>query len=331
MLEGAPHNSDEFFVTMVEVSACNSHAVASDCSEVCDVLSPLLSLDLGTYSREMVTNIDCSDSDSGGPNARTYFDLGLRYFFAYMHENAYEMFLASLTLAPNCALAHGLAAICHTPNYNFKGEAYYESTDHPEDEEHTTPNEPDANGHDMAVMYRSPYPSQQVAAHHAQMAISKVHELERVQRKRRSTADDADEEIDEEENVSQPISDLETELLSAIRILTCQPGIDPKEAEKTVGRPYADALREIHKRYPNDAEVCCLFAESLMVLNAWNLYEYPTGKPISKDVAEIQSVLERALELHSEHPGLCHLYVHLCEMSNEPHRALTACTALRSK
>ena len=347
---------------MVEVSANNSHAAASDCSEVCDFISDdsaasetnegPLSVDLGTYSRDIVTNIPRTSDDSDPSNPRTYFDLGLRFFFAYMHEDAYKMFLAVLTLAPNCALAHGLVALCHSPNYNFKGmrekkkqgkkecsfhssythpslgEAYYESTDHPE-EEHTVTNEP--NGHDMAVMRRL-YPSQQVAAQHAQMAINKIDELKRVPRKRRSTTSAADEEIGDEDNdMSQPISDVETELLSAIHILTCQPGIDPKGAEKTVGRPYADALREIHERYPHDAEVCSLFAESLMVLNAWNLYEYPTGKPISKDVAEIQSVLEKALELHPEHAGLCHLYVHLCEMSTEPQKALDACKSLRSK
>mmetsp|Transcript_21889 Transcript_21889/g.49571 ORF Transcript_21889/g.49571 Transcript_21889/m.49571 type:complete len:647 (-) Transcript_21889:30-1970(-) len=290
-----------------------------------------LSVDLGTYSRQIVTNIPRTSDGSDSSNARTYFDLGLRYFFAYMHENAYKMFLTVLTLAPDCALAHGLVALCHSPNYNFKGEAYYESTDHPE-EELAVVNEPGANVQDTAATRgHYPYPSQQVAAQHAQMAMDRVDVLKRAQRKRRSTASAADEEIDEEDNMPQPISDVEVELLSAICILTCQPGIDPKEAEKAVGRPYADALREIHERYPHDAEVCSFFAESLMVLNAWNLYEYPTGKPISKDVAEIQSVLEKALEIHPEHAGLCHLYVHLCEMSNEPHRALTACTALRSK
>jgi len=118
-------------VIMVEVSANNSHAAASDCSEVCDFISDdsaasetnegPLSVDLGTYSRDIVTNIPRTSDDSDPSNPRTYFDLGLRFFFAYMHEDAYKMFLAVLTLAPNCALAHGLVALCHSPNYNFKG------------------------------------------------------------------------------------------------------------------------------------------------------------------------------------------------------------------
>ena len=106
---------------------------------------------------------------------------------------------------------------------------------------------------------------------------------------------------------------------------------DNQLAEETVGRPYADAMRKIYQRYPGDAEVSYFFAESLMVLNAWNLYEYPTGRPLSGDVKEIQNVLEKALQLHPNHAGICHLYVHLCEMSSHPEKALPACKALRTE
>jgi hypothetical protein len=90
-------------------------------------------------------------------------------------------------------------------------------------------------------------------------------------------------------------------------------------------------MRKVHSSYPNDAEVAYLFAESLMVINAWELYEYPTGKPRSEDVIEIQLTLETALEKHPDHAGLCHLYVHLSEMSSDPGRALKACIPLYSK
>lgn len=214
---------------------------------------------------------------------------------------------------------------CHCPNYNFKGDAYYESTDHPE-EAQTVLEEAGANGEDIAIMRRL-YPSQQVAAKHALLAVEKIEELKKRCRKRGSThSEDAF-----DQNSSQIISDLETQLLSAIRTLTCYPGIQPDVAEETVGRPYADALRKIHERFPDNAEVSYFFAESLMVLNAWNLYEYPTGRPLSKDVGEIQLVLEAALQLHPRHAGICHLYVHLCEMSAHPEKALPACEALRAE
>jgi tetratricopeptide (TPR) repeat protein len=68
-----------------------------------------------------------------------------------------------------------------------------------------------------------------------------------------------------------------------------------------------------------------------MVLNAWQLYEFPTGKPVSPDVDETRAVLEKALSVHKEHAGLCHMYVHLSEMSAYPEKALEACLPLRHK
>ncbi|KAL7549058.1 hypothetical protein ACHAWF_012331 [Thalassiosira exigua] len=295
-----------------------------------------LDVKLGDYSCGFVTNIPPSSDGNDASNPRTYFDLGLRHFFAYHHEEAYKCFLACLTLAPDCALAHGMVALCHCPNYNFKGDAYYESTDHPE-EEQAVLEEAGANGENIAIMRRL-YPSQQVAAKHALLAIEKVEELKERHRsipknsKRSLSAVISSSSLheDEEGQSSQVISDVETQLLSAIRTLTCRPGIHPQQAEKTVGRPYADALRKVHERYPDNSEVSYFFAESLMVLNAWNLYEYPTGRPVSQDVEEIQVVLEEALRLHPNHAGICHLYVHLCEMSSHPEKALPACQALRS-
>ena len=180
------------------------------------------------------------------------------------------------------------------------------------------------------------YPSQQVASKHALLAVEKIEELKKRNRQqtpqKRRGSNIIGNKV-EENNQSQVISDVETHILSAIRTLTCHPGIHPHLAESTVGRPYADAMRKIHERFPDNVDVSYFFAESLMVLNAWNLYEYPTGKPISQDVEEIQIVLEKALQLHptKHHAGICHLYVHLCEMSSHPEKALPACQALRTE
>jgi hypothetical protein len=129
----------------------------------------------------------------------------------------------------------------------------------------------------------------------------------------------------------QLITDVESQIVTAVRILTCNPGINAKIADELVGYPYAGAMRKIYSMYQNDAEVVYFFAEALMVLNAWELYEYPTGQPRSEDVLEIQRILETALEKHPDHAGLCHMYVHLSEMSSDPGRALSACIPLRSK
>lgn len=51
---------------------------------------------------------------------------------------------------------------------------------------------------------------------------------------------------------------------------------------------------------------------------------------MSPDVEETRRVLEHSLYLHPDHAGLCHMFVHLSEMSPHPEKALRACRSLRS-
>jgi hypothetical protein len=105
------------------------------------------------------------------------------------------------------------------------------------------------------------------------------------------------------------VSDVEMLLCQAIRVLTAYPGVDADLAADTVGRPFADAMRKVFQKYTSDPEVTYCFAEALMVMNAWQLYDYPSGEPVSPDVLETKAVLEKALALHPKHAGLCHMYV----------------------
>lgn len=265
---------------------------------------------------------------------------------------ASRCFLACLEVCNYCALAHGFLALCHSPNYNFKGEAYYESAHHPEESEL----------HDLVCVF----PSQQVAERHSRMAVEKIEELRKMRKKgggkstgskkskgskgkggsggksksnntnTNNKTEDSNgvnsENIEggDESKLPDLISDVEAQLLFAIRKLTCHPGLDHSLSVDIVGRPYADAMRGIYEKYPDDPEVAYCFAEALMVLNAWQLYEYPTGKAVSPDVDETRRVLEKALEVHKDHAGLCHMYVHLSEMSAHPEKALKACIPLRN-
>ena len=70
----------------------------------------ILDMDLGDYSCKFVTNIPILSANK--IDARGYFDLGLRYFFSYQHEDAYICFLNCIELAPNCAFAHGMIVSC---------------------------------------------------------------------------------------------------------------------------------------------------------------------------------------------------------------------------
>jgi tetratricopeptide (TPR) repeat protein len=280
-------------------------------------IEKVVAMDLGNYRRANVSNL---------PSDSHFFDAGLRLMMSYQHEMAAKCFLACLSESPYAALAHGLMALCHSPNYNFKGEAYYISACHFDD----------VYLEDLQCIF----PSQQVADRHSLVGVEIVEDLKRKHRKKknaskrvgkRGSTKDTHNDDNNIDSHADMISDVEAHFLSAIRVLTCAPGVDPDLANETVGRPYADAMRKVHQKYPKDPDIAYFFAESLMVLNAWQLYEYPSGKPFSPDVVEIRNVLERALPLHPHHAGLCHMYVHLSEMSAHPEKALVACKTLRTE
>jgi tetratricopeptide (TPR) repeat protein len=96
---------------------------------------------------------------------------------------------------------------------------------------------------------------------------------------------------------------------------------------------YADAMRDVYRAHPDDLDIAALFADALMKLTPWALWDRYTGLP-SDGAATIEAkeVIERALERPGgrAHPGLVHLYVHLMEMSPFPERALPLADELRS-
>ncbi|MGI9395261.1 MAG: hypothetical protein ACR2OY_11490 [Boseongicola sp.] len=98
---------------------------------------------------------------------------------------------------------------------------------------------------------------------------------------------------------------------------------------------YADAMRQIHASFPNDDDVCALFAEALITRTPWALWELRTGEPAENaSTIEAIEVLETAMQRvessgSDAHPGLFHIYIHVMEMSPFPERALRACDGLR--
>ncbi|MGW1718151.1 tetratricopeptide repeat protein [Streptomyces sp. NPDC002156] len=96
--------------------------------------------------------------------------------------------------------------------------------------------------------------------------------------------------------------------------------------------PYADSMRTAYELAPDDLDVATLYADALMNLTPWQLWDVRTGEPTegSRTLAA-KAVLERAIDTDagSRHPGLLHLYIHLMEMSAAPETALPAADRLR--
>ena len=101
----------------------------------------------------------------------------------------------------------------------------------------------------------------------------------------------------------------------------------PGAERAKLDQAYADAMRQVAKRYPDDADVQTLAAEALMDLHPWDLWEKSgTAKPWT---AEILTLLERAMALAPDHPGANHFYIHAVEASKEPQRAMASADRLR--
>src|SRR3984893_5989350 len=96
---------------------------------------------------------------------------------------------------------------------------------------------------------------------------------------------------------------------------------------------YADAMRAVFRAHRDDLEVRHVFAESIMNLTPWKMWDLKTGGIAEgAGTAEAGELLEdafRNIPASWSHPGLLHLYVHLMEMSPFPQRALRAGDRLR--
>lgn len=91
-------------------------------------------------------------------------------------------------------------------------------------------------------------------------------------------------------------------------------------------KDYADAMREVAHRYPDDPDVQALFAESMMDLRPWQLWS-ADGKP-APGTEEIVATLENGLKKHPNHLGLNHYLIHAVEASPHPERAMAAADRL---
>ncbi|MFE3851065.1 hypothetical protein ACFXPN_07965 [Streptomyces griseorubiginosus] len=123
---------------------------------------------------------------------------------------------------------------------------------------------------------------------------------------------------------------VERALIGALRAR--YPQAKPAEDCAVWNPPYADAMRAVHELAPDDADVAALYADALMNLTPWQLWDLRTGEPaLGARTREARAVLERALTSATgrDHPGVLHLYVHLMEMSPTPESALSVADRLR--
>lgn len=126
-------------------------------------------------------------------------------------------------------------------------------------------------------------------------------------------------------------TDVERALIDAIQSRV--PESLDEIAYRGCNEAYATAMASVYQQYPDDLDIASLYADALMNLSAWDLWDLKTGAPTpGARSLEAKSVLEDALKRPGAygHPGLLHLYIHLMEMSKTPEVALVAADYLRA-
>ena len=111
-----------------------------------------------------------------------------------------------------------------------------------------------------------------------------------------------------------------------VQALAARYAADPKAARAPLDRAYADAMRTVAARYPDNPEVQTIFADALMNTMPWDYWlKDGTAKPETQAVI---STLERVIAAHPDHPGAHHYYIHVLEASNDPDRAVPSAERL---
>ena len=193
--------------------------------------------------------------------AQQYFDQGLRYLWAFNHDESTRSFARATELDPHCALCYWGVAFTVGPNYN------------------------------MPMM----------AASRAKVAWDALNSAQQY---------------------ASSASPVEQGLISALgkRFAGDQP-LDASNLTPLLVA-YANAMHELSRRFPDDADVQTLYAESLMSIRAWRLWDVD-GKP-AEGTEDAVAALEHALSIDPQHPGANHYYVHALEASPQPEKALAA-------
>ena len=115
----------------------------------------------------------------------------------------------------------------------------------------------------------------------------------------------------------------EQDLINALFVL-----YDKDTNPDRVKRDFAflEAMRQLHKKYPDDADIATLFGESYMNTTRWDYWK--ADGSAKSGTAEAKAAFEAAMASEHDHPGANHLYIHLMEASTQPELALPSAQKL---
>ena len=96
---------------------------------------------------------------------------------------------------------------------------------------------------------------------------------------------------------------------------------------KGLNRNYAEAMKTLISKYPNDLDIRALYIDAVMLEHPWEFWN-TDGSP-KPWTPELIPLCEGILKVNPHHPGAMHYYIHLTEASRDPGRALPQAEELR--
>lgn len=126
------------------------------------------------------------------------------------------------------------------------------------------------------------------------------------------------------QSLSKNCTPKEIELINA---LASRYSKNPPEDRTPLDIAYAAGMKKVYDLYPSDPDIGALYAEALMNLHPWDLYDKQTKKP-KEWTPDLLEVLEHLMKTNPEHPGAHHFYIHALEASATPEEALTSAKLL---
>ncbi|KAL6230256.1 hypothetical protein BDW75DRAFT_76860 [Aspergillus navahoensis] len=216
------------------------------------------------------------------PDTQVWFTHGLIWIYAFNHGEAVFCFNQAIAHDPSCAMAYWGLAYAVGPNYNKPWERF--------------------DRRDRAKSAKTGYEAARRAARLAKTESE-------------AAAGTGAGGV----KTSTRLKPWEKAVIDAMQS-RFENGRPPK-VPNAVNRRYAEAMGRVYEDYGDDVDIAVLYADALMNVTPWALWDLFTGQPAKNaPTMLVKSVLERALlqEGADKHPGLLHLYIHYIEMSPTP-------------
>jgi tetratricopeptide (TPR) repeat protein len=104
---------------------------------------------------------------------------------------------------------------------------------------------------------------------------------------------------------------------------------EPPANRTSLDIAYAKEMEKVYTQFSSDPDIGALYAEAMMNLHPWDLYEKKAKTP-KPWTPRLVTVLNQLLKKNPRHPGAHHLYIHALEASATPEKALASAGLLDS-